>query len=300
MKSEYISDTNNAEFDAYHNAKLKTEIVEFLRHPDNRYHITIAPPVGHANEYVINRCNDLFKRLNRHVYSRQFSNRNGFIDGIVVYENLDKHNPHFHIIVRDADDALPEFDEFHALVEKIWPTVSGEIDICAETGEMLKTYPFFSSHSIKVQPYTNDGTNRLEKYLVKEAGLHRQSQIRFLECMAFLDVDGISFPKWTSFDRRKRNKIYPSALRDAIYNRDNLSAFELIKAAVRHYKLEDTWYCTVPAGGSLKRVIRQGGRMKASAERLSKLWYSKYHRDTYSGVERAIRIALDVKLRKAA
>lgn len=120
------------------------------------YHLTLTFPPNTNHGSTKKLLDLLLTHLNRRIFRRRYSEGKSFLQGIAVREEKREQNTdHYHIMIIDEDNHLPEYDRFHSLIDK-------------EVGRLRGPQKRNFIKSFKLQDYfNNNGTDGLETYLTK-------------------------------------------------------------------------------------------------------------------------------------
>lgn len=181
--------------DVKYQKKITKSVVEMLKHPTNKYFLTLAPKHNTNLRAIKKSLNLVIKRLNQQLYGKRYMNKkdaNGnpykYIHGIVVLENAHRHNPHFHIIIRDPNGDLELKYSLREAISIYLPKT--KCNPYASNG------PLVGSKSWDLQECYNHESidNRLEEYLAKDVDIRGYwNNNKPLDNIAILSVDGAAF-----------------------------------------------------------------------------------------------------------
>jgi hypothetical protein len=115
------------------------------------------------------------------------------MQGIVMMENAEMHNPHFHIIIRNPNGDLEQKYTVEEAVKMVLPKL-----VCwqeSNKGKLDdKRKPFVDANSWKLQTYSNtSGESYLEAYLAKSMGDSGYWHNHPLDNIGVLTIDGVEF-----------------------------------------------------------------------------------------------------------
>lgn len=135
---------------------LSRETVEsLLLNIDTHYHLTITFRKYTSKEACRTILNTFFNRLNAKIYKQRFNDGKAFLNGVAIQErSIEMDTYHFHILI-EQDDYLPDIDRMNELVKyqvNYFRRSTAKDTIC----------------DYLLQPYYNDGDNKLEHYLTKQ------------------------------------------------------------------------------------------------------------------------------------
>lgn len=163
--------------------------VELLLSEDNKYFLTIAPVHNTNINSLIKTFNKLLRLLNESLYGKKYKKQNKFINGIAVLHNATKHNPHFHVLIRDPNGDLENNRTFDEAVKRSLPKIkSWDLKESKYKGRQL-----IGSDSYNIQEYYNNGDNQLEYYMTKEMQWAGCSIKDKLNNVSPLNADGALF-----------------------------------------------------------------------------------------------------------
>ena len=169
-------------------------VQELLFSRYNKYHLTLSPrketSFGHTItiDYLIKSFNFIFDLLNQSLYGKRYKNQGSYINGLVVFENTDKDNPHFHTLIRDPYNDLENRRSVADALRYVLSRVKSSRGNCKD-----KIPPLIDSKCYLLQEYYNNGDTRLEEYLSKEFSKPTFQSFNDLGTLSSLNADGAAF-----------------------------------------------------------------------------------------------------------
>jgi hypothetical protein len=147
---------------------------------DTQYHLTITYSKYTSKEACRSVLNTFFNRLNAKIYKQRFKDGIAFLTGIAIQErSVAMDTFHFHILI-EKSDYLPSIDRMNQLVKyqvNYFRRSTAKNTIC----------------DYLLQPYFNDGDNKLEHYLTKQFESITRPMDYTLKNMGVLTGSGVYF-----------------------------------------------------------------------------------------------------------
>lgn len=119
MKSVGSSEIREGINSEVSNERLRTAYREMLKQMRTRYHLTMAFKFGVHETVAVKLLNEFLLYLNRGILKNRFNAAGQSLQGFVVKENTPSMaNVHFHIMIADPEDKLPDHDRMDEIIAK--------------------------------------------------------------------------------------------------------------------------------------------------------------------------------------
>lgn len=165
--------------------EIKSQHVKWLASFDTKHHLTLTFPKD-TNEYWTRRLlNQTIRHLNRSIYKGRYRRGESYLNGFAIRERTFAMNTdHYHILIHEGT-YVPEREVLNHIMRKQVEYTKGH----SIKGFKKKNY--LADHYL--QPYINEGKDRLENYLLKQFEFLSHPLQKAYDAIGILGPDEVSF-----------------------------------------------------------------------------------------------------------
>lgn len=168
---------------AIDSASERDAYIKWLKTLPTRYHLTLSFKHGMSERLCVEMLNELLKRINREILKNRFNKKGEAIKGMAVREFTDSLGTvHFHILVVDKENKLPDYDKLYSLLKR-------KIEKLNERYEKRNKISDFDLQDY----YEGDEYKSLEKYVTKIFEKTNLSLQQKRDSLCPLGYGGVSF-----------------------------------------------------------------------------------------------------------